>query len=180
MLVRSQSRRYDAVVARTAMAYILRRWTPLSFPQIAQIVTPGRSHTSVVSMTQRVEAEGKGLRQGLSDTERVVATALAALLKNSTTLASYPSWRRARVAANLRRAVDLAREYEGAMGRSLSGCAAYLRDVAARGIDSKEADILGEDDDMVRVMTVHSAKGLEFPIVAVTGLDGQQFDVALA
>ena len=59
------------------------------------------------------------------------------------------------------------------MGRSLSGCAAYLRDVAARGIDSKEADILGEDDDMVRVMTVHSAKGLEFKAVfVVQALEG--------
>jgi ATP-dependent exoDNAse (exonuclease V) beta subunit len=99
------------------------------------------------------------------------SVALALLLNESRVLASYPSWRRARVAANLRRAVDLAREYEGAMGRSLSGCAAYLGDVASRGIDSKEADILGEDDDMVRVMTVHSAKGLEFPVVAVTGLE---------
>ena len=97
--------------------------------------------------------------------------ALASLLETGRVLLSYPSWRRARVAANLRRGVDLAREYESSLGRSLSGCAGYLRDVTRREMDSKEADILGEDDDMVRVMTVHAAKGLEFPVVAVTGLE---------
>ncbi|GAB6280312.1 MAG: UvrD-helicase domain-containing protein [Thermovirga sp.] len=97
--------------------------------------------------------------------------AIALLLENDRILLSYPSWRRSRIAANLRRGVDLAREYETSMGRSLSGCVAYLRDVTRREMDSKEADILGEDDDMVRVMTVHAAKGLEFPVVAVTGLE---------
>lgn len=97
--------------------------------------------------------------------------AIASLLEDERVLLSCPSWRRARVAANLRRGVDLAREYETSMGRSLSGCAAYLREVTLMDIDSKEADILGEDDDMVRVMTVHAAKGLEFPVVAVTGLE---------
>ncbi|MDO9508034.1 MAG: UvrD-helicase domain-containing protein [Thermovirgaceae bacterium] len=97
--------------------------------------------------------------------------AIAALIENDQVLLSFPSWRRSRVAANLRRGVDLAREYEAAMGRNLSGCAAYLRDVTRRGVDSKEADILGKDDNMVRVMTVHASKGLEFPVVAVTGLE---------
>ena len=99
------------------------------------------------------------------------SSALAMLLGDARILLSYPSWRRSRIAANLRRGVDLAGEYEASMGRSLTGCAAYLRDVTRRGSDAREADILGEDDDMVRVMTVHAAKGLEFPVVAVTGLE---------
>lgn len=97
--------------------------------------------------------------------------ALAKLLENSSVILSCPAWKRPRLAANLRRAVDLAREYERSMGMSLSGCASYLRYMILKGIDSKEADTLGEKDDMVRVMTVHSAKGLEFPVVAVAGLE---------
>ncbi len=96
---------------------------------------------------------------------------LTDLLEDSSVLLSYPSWKRPRVAANLRRAIDLAREYEASMGMSLAGCASYLRYMTRKGIESKEADTLGENDDMVRVMTVHSAKGLEFPVVAVTGLE---------
>lgn len=97
--------------------------------------------------------------------------ALAKLLNNISVILSCPAWKRPRLAANLRRAVDMAREYEASMGMSLSGCASYLRYMTVKGIDSKEADTLGDQDDMVRVMTVHSAKGLEFPVVAVAGLE---------
>ncbi|MBP8996311.1 MAG: UvrD-helicase domain-containing protein [Synergistales bacterium] len=96
---------------------------------------------------------------------------LATLLEDDSALLSCEGWKRPRVAANLRRAIDLAREYEAGLGMSLGGCADYLRDMTRRGIETREADTLGEDDDMVRVMTVHAAKGLEFPVVAVTGLE---------
>ncbi len=96
---------------------------------------------------------------------------LATLLEDDSALLSSEGWKRPRVAANLRRAIDLAREYEEGLGMSLAGCAGYLRDMTRRGIETREADTLGEDDDMVRVMTVHAAKGLEFPVVAVTGLE---------
>ena len=99
------------------------------------------------------------------------SSALAKLLEDSSVVLSSPAWKRPRVAANLRRAVDLAREYEASMGMSLSGCASYLRYMTVKGIDSREADTLGDQDDMVRIMTVHSAKGLEFPVVAVAGLE---------
>ena len=96
---------------------------------------------------------------------------LATLLEDDSALLSCEGWKRPRVAANLRRAIDLAREYEVGLGMSLGGCAGYLRDMTRKGIETREADTLGEDDDMVRVMTVHAAKGLEFPVVAVTGLE---------
>jgi ATP-dependent exoDNAse (exonuclease V) beta subunit len=98
----------------------------------------------------------------------------ASLLDDDSVMLSCQGWMRPRVAANLRKAVDLAREYEAGLGMSLTGCAAYLRDMTRKGIETTEADTLGEDDDMVRVMTVHSAKGLEFPVVAVTGLEQAQ------
>ena len=37
-------------------------------------------------------------------------------------------------------------------------------------IDYGEADTAGENDDVVRIMTIHKSKGLEFPVVFVSGL----------
>lgn len=99
------------------------------------------------------------------------SSAIAGFLQEEETLLSFPSWKRRRVAANLRRAVDIAREYETFMDTSLAGCAEYLEKVTARGIQAEETDVIGEQEDMIRVMTVHSAKGLEFPVVAVAGLE---------
>ncbi len=49
----------------------------------------------------------------------------------------------------------------------------YLRrveELAAVG-DSKAATLLGEKDDLVRIMTIHKSKGLQFPVVFCVGLD---------
>jgi len=97
--------------------------------------------------------------------------ALASLLEEGTTLLSYPRWKRRRIAANLRKAIDVVREYENYVDPSLEGAAAYIERATYQGADMQEADILGDNDDMIRVMTVHAAKGLEFPVVAVTGLE---------
>lgn len=37
----------------------------------------------------------------------------------------------------------------------------------------REAKMLGENDDVVRIMTIHKSKGLEFPIVFLCGTHGQ-------
>jgi ATP-dependent exoDNAse (exonuclease V) beta subunit len=54
------------------------------------------------------------------------ASALASLAEDLRWLRSYPAAIRPRVAANLQRTVELAREYESTFGPSLAGCAAYL------------------------------------------------------
>lgn len=99
------------------------------------------------------------------------SSVVAGFLEDEHILLAFPSWKRRRIAANLRRAVDIAREYEAYMDSSLPGCAEYLETVTARGVQAEEADVLGEQEDMIRVMTIHSAKGLEFPLVALTGLE---------
>lgn len=97
--------------------------------------------------------------------------ALASLLEDGRILLAYPSWKRRRIAANLRKAIDVIREYETFVDPSLEGTAAYMERATYLESDLQEADILGENDDMIRVMTVHAAKGLEFPVVAVVGLE---------
>jgi len=68
------------------------------------------------------------------------------------------------VLANVLHVADLARQYELDGGISFRGFVDELR-AAAEGAQAPEAPILEEGSDGVRLMTVHKAKGLEFPIV---------------
>ena len=72
--------------------------------------------------------------------------------------------------ANVRKLMRLAREFEADEGPDLTGFIHYLDDRAARDDREGEAATEAEGHDGVRVMTVHAAKGLEFPIVAVAHL----------
>ncbi|MGZ3440626.1 MAG: UvrD-helicase domain-containing protein, partial [Polyangia bacterium] len=75
--------------------------------------------------------------------------------------------------ANLMRLVEKAREFE-VRGGDLRAFANWLRRAAAPGGEAQaaEAQVADERDDVVRVMTVHQAKGLEFPIVFVPACGG--------
>ncbi|MGH9411284.1 MAG: UvrD-helicase domain-containing protein [Vicinamibacterales bacterium] len=66
--------------------------------------------------------------------------------------------------ANVLHISELARAYETAGGLSFRGFVDELR-AAAESAQADEAPILEEGSDGVRIMTVHKAKGLEFPIV---------------
>ncbi|UJA19624.1 UvrD-helicase domain-containing protein [Thermoleophilia bacterium SCSIO 60948] len=71
--------------------------------------------------------------------------------------------------ANVRKLMRIARDFEAAEGRDLRGLLAQLAasaDVAREG----EAATAAERHDGVRVMTAHTAKGLEFHTVAVAEL----------
>jgi len=66
--------------------------------------------------------------------------------------------------ANVLHVAELARQYEASGGISFRGFVDELR-IAAENAQAAEAPILEEGSDGVRIMTVHKAKGLEFPIV---------------
>ncbi|MEN3338411.1 MAG: CRISPR-associated exonuclease Cas4, partial [Acidobacteriota bacterium] len=66
--------------------------------------------------------------------------------------------------ANVLHVAELARQYEAGGGISFRGFVDELR-TAAEKAQAAEAPILEEGSDGVRMMTVHKAKGLEFPIV---------------
>ena len=66
--------------------------------------------------------------------------------------------------ANVLQIGELARRYEQRGGLSFRGFLDHLADAAAEH-EAGEAPILEATSDGVRIMTVHSAKGLEFPVV---------------
>ncbi len=68
------------------------------------------------------------------------------------------------VLANVLHVAELARRYEADGGISFRGFIEELREQAEDG-QAGEAPILEEGSDGVRLMTVHKAKGLEFPVV---------------
>jgi ATP-dependent helicase/nuclease subunit A len=73
------------------------------------------------------------------------------------------------VLANVSHVAELARRYEAEGGISFRGFIDELREQAESG-EAGEAPILEEGSDGVRLMTVHKAKGLEFPIVILADM----------
>ena len=71
--------------------------------------------------------------------------------------------------ANVRKLMRMAAEFEVAEGRDLRGLLDFLAARAGADADPQAASA-AEGHDGVRIMTVHSAKGLEFDVVAIPGL----------
>ena len=71
--------------------------------------------------------------------------------------------------ANVRKLMRLAAEFESREGRDLRGLLDFLAARSEADADAQAATAL-EGHDGVRIMTVHSAKGLEFDVVAVADL----------
>lgn len=72
--------------------------------------------------------------------------------------------------ANLRALYDRARQYESSTIRGLYRFLRFIDRMRETGGDLGTARALGEQEDVVRIMTIHKSKGLEFPIVFVAGL----------
>jgi len=71
--------------------------------------------------------------------------------------------------ANVLHVSELARQYELEGGMSFRGFVEALQE-AALGGQAAEAPVLEEGSDGVRLMTVHKAKGLEFPVVVLADI----------
>ncbi|MEK0312997.1 UvrD-helicase domain-containing protein [Cohnella sp. 56] len=78
--------------------------------------------------------------------------------------------------ANLRALVDRARQYErNSSYRGLFRFLRFLGRMRETGGDLGAARAAGEQEDVVRVVSIHKSKGLEFPVVFVAGL-GRRFN----
>lgn len=78
--------------------------------------------------------------------------------------------------ANVNMLVEKARRFESGSYKGLFNFLRYVEKLKVNEVDFGEANIIGDNEDVVRIMTMHKSKGLEFPIVFVSGL-GKQFNM---
>ena len=68
---------------------------------------------------------------------------------------------------NLELLINYAENYETMGGSGLSGFIRYLDKIRKSKKDLEGANELTENDDVVRIMSIHKSKGLEFPVVFI-------------
>jgi ATP-dependent helicase/nuclease subunit A len=128
---------------------------------------------------ERIPVAEQGLLRGFAMTieglrERASRLPLAELIDAAVSETRYDLAVLARAAgearfANVRKLMRLAAEFEASEGRDLRGLLDFLASRADGDVDAQAATAV-EGHDGVRIMTVHSAKGLEFGVVAVPQL----------
>lgn len=96
---------------------------------------------------------------------RPIADTIARLLEVTRAHAGIAIWPSGEQAlGNVLRVLDVARRFEQDSATSFRAFVALLEDEAERG-GANEAPMIEEGEGGVRIMTVHKAKGLEFPVV---------------
>ena len=78
--------------------------------------------------------------------------------------------------ANLRILFERARQFEETSFKGLFNFINYINKLKSSKGDMGSAKILGENENVIRIMSIHKSKGLEFPVVFVSGC-GKQFNL---
>lgn len=78
--------------------------------------------------------------------------------------------------ANLRILFERARQYEETSYKGLFNFVNFVDKLKDSRNDMGSAKILGENDNVVRIMSIHKSKGLEFPVVILAGC-GKKFNL---
>lgn len=86
------------------------------------------------------------------------------MLKNST-----------QIKANLDALLQVSKNYDANNSYSLYSYISYIENLKNKKSSSQtsSAKIIGENEDVVRIMTIHKSKGLEFPIVILAAADSK-------
>lgn len=77
--------------------------------------------------------------------------------------------------ANLRVFFQRAKQYEKTSFKGLFNFITFINKLKKSSGDMGSAKILGENENVVRIMSIHKSKGLEFPVVFLSGC-GKQFN----
>ncbi|MDD3338839.1 MAG: helicase-exonuclease AddAB subunit AddA [Lachnospiraceae bacterium] len=72
--------------------------------------------------------------------------------------------------ANLRMLVEKAMDYEKTSYGGLFNFIRYIESLQKYNVDFGEVNVVGENENTVRIMSIHKSKGLEFPVVFVGGM----------
>jgi ATP-dependent helicase/nuclease subunit A len=73
--------------------------------------------------------------------------------------------------ANLKMLFERAREYEKASFKGLFNFINYINQLQKSSGDMDSAKVIGENEDVVRIMSIHKSKGLEFPVVILASAE---------
>ena len=73
--------------------------------------------------------------------------------------------------ANLKLLLDKAKDYEKISFKGLFNFIRYLEKVKKSNSDMQSAKMIGENEDVVRIMSIHKSKGLEFPVAFISRTD---------
>ncbi|MFV0465149.1 MAG: helicase-exonuclease AddAB subunit AddA [Lachnospiraceae bacterium] len=77
--------------------------------------------------------------------------------------------------ANMEMLIEKAIQFEQTSFRGLFHFIRYIDRLFDYSVDYGEAEIVSENEDAVRIMSIHKSKGLEFPVVFVSGI-GRNFN----
>ena len=72
---------------------------------------------------------------------------------------------------NLKMLLERAKEYEKVSFKGLFNFIRYLERIKSSNSDLSSAKLISENEDVVRIMSIHKSKGLEFPITIISGAD---------
>ncbi len=78
--------------------------------------------------------------------------------------------------ANLKLLFEKAKDYEKASFKGLYNFINYIDKVSKSLGDKSSAKIIGENENVIRIMSIHKSKGLEFPVVFLCGT-GKMFNL---
>lgn len=78
--------------------------------------------------------------------------------------------------ANLKILFHRAKQFEQTSFKGLFNFINFINKLRSSSGDMGSAKVLGENEDVVRIMSIHKSKGLEFPVVFTSGF-GKQFNL---
>lgn len=130
--------------------------------------------------SERYPAAAEKLRSGLAlvrrTAERAVSLSIAALLREILEETGYYDYASALPGgmvrqANLDMLISKASDFEQTGYRGLYDFVRYIETLKKYDRDFGEASAAGNAGGVVRIMTIHKSKGLEFPVVFLAGLN---------
>jgi len=149
------------------------------WPTVEQVAGLGEDDLADLERIAQIPDSEQALLRTFAETiaglrRRATSLSLAGLIDAAVTETGYDLAVLMRFAgetrfANVRKLMRLATEFERAEGRDLRGLLDFLAARADADVDAQAATAV-EGHDGVRIMTVHSAKGLEFDVVAIPHL----------